>query len=151
MRIKVKRIARREFYTIGRLYLDGQYFCDTVEDRDRGLLASMSPEEIARLKVYGETAIPAGGYRVIMAFSPKFNGRYPFLRKGLMPAILDVPGYSGVLIHPGNTSNDSLGCVLVGKNKVVGKVVESRATFEKLYGILLSAWDAGEEITLEIG
>lgn len=125
MEIKVKRIARKPNYTIGRLYVDGVYFCDTLEDTDRGLRKSMTLEEIKRKKVYGQTAIPMGTYRVSITYSPTF--------KKLMPLLIGVPGYEGVRIHPGNTPADTLGCILVGENKEVGKVLNSRATFNKLY------------------
>jgi len=112
MELKVKRIAKRDTYTIGKLYVDGEYFCDTIEDRDRGLNDSMSVEEIKKIKVYGETAIPTGRYRVTLSYSVKF--------KKMLPEILNVKGFTGIRIHSGNTAKDSLGCILVGKNTVVG-------------------------------
>ena len=124
MDLKVKRIAKRDTYTIGKLYVDGEYFCDTIEDRDRGLNDSMSVEEIKKIKVYGETAIPTGRYRVTLSYSVKF--------KKMLPEILNVKGFTGIRIHSGNTAKDSLGCILVGKNTVVGQVTSSRATFDRL-------------------
>ena len=124
MELKVKRIAKRDTYTIGKLYVDGEYFCDTIEDRDRGLNDSMSVEEIKKIKVYGETAIPTGRYRVTLSYSVKF--------KKMLPEILNVKGFTGIRIHSGNTAKDSLGCILVGKNTVVGQVTSSRATFDRL-------------------
>lgn len=124
MELKVKRIAKRDTYTIGKLYVDGEYFCDTIEDRDRGLNDSMSVEEIKKIKVYGETAIPTGRYRVTLSYSIKF--------KKMLPEILNVKGFAGIRIHSGNTAKDSLGCILVGKNTVVGQVTSSRATFDRL-------------------
>ena len=67
-----------------------------------------------------------------------------------MPRILNIPGYDGVLIHPGNTDKDTMGCLLVGQNTVIGKVTNSKATFEKLYPILKAASDKGERITITI-
>lgn len=152
MRLLLKRIARRETYTIGRLYVDGVYYCDTAEDRDRdenrdGVIAD--PEK----KVPGETAIPNGNYRITMRVqSPKFS-RYPqYARcKGYLPRLLDVPGFDGVLIHIGNDPTvDSAGCILVGRNRVVGKVLDSKVTFWPLYDRLKAADERGETISITI-
>ena len=124
MELKVKRLYKKSEYTIGKLYIDGVYFCDTVEDCDRGLTSEMTYEEIARRKVYGKTAIPTGRYDVALSYSPKF--------KRSLPLLLSVKGYSGVRIHSGNTAEDSLGCVIVGENKIKGGVINSRVTMERL-------------------
>lgn len=123
--ITLERIANRPTYCIGRLYVDGVYFSDTLEDVDRGLDDTMSEQEILSKKVYGQTAIPTGIYRVILNYSPKY--------KKVMPLLLNVKGYSGIRIHSGNTDKDTLGCILVGENKVVGKVINSRVKYEALY------------------
>jgi hypothetical protein len=115
-------------YTIGSLYVDGEYFCDTLEDTDRGLTQEMPLEEIRRIKIPHETAIPTGVYRVIVNMSPA--------KKRMLPRLLDVPGFSGILIHRGNTKNDSSGCILVGENKVKGKVINSTQYEKKLVEIL---------------
>lgn len=128
MEILVKRIAKKETYTIGKMYIDGKYFCDTLEDKDRGLSQSMTEEEIRKRKVYGLTAIPTGAYKVIVNYSERFGK--------LMPLLLDVKGYAGVRIHPGNTPSDTLGCILVGRNTAKGMVTESRKTFLRLMEIL---------------
>lgn len=141
MKLLVKRIAKRDTYTIGKLYVDGEYFCDTLEDKDRGLTSSMSTEEIAKIKVYGKTAIPTGTYTIIWNYSTKF--------KKMMPLLLNVPGYSGIRIHSGNTDKDTLGCILVGKNSQVGKVLDSRVTASKLYEVLSSACNK-EKVTITI-
>ena len=124
MNITLNRIAKKAKYTIGKLYINDQYFCDTLEDTDRGLTQSMTEQQIGSKKVYGETAIPTGTYRIIISYSNKF--------KKQMPLLLNVPGFAGIRIHSGNTEKDSLGCILVGKNKSVGKVLESRDTYSKL-------------------
>lgn len=116
MEITVKRIAKRPAYTIGKMYLDGMYFCDTLEDTVRDLTKEA--------KVYGKTAIPAGKYPVVISFSPRF--------KKDLPLLMNVPYFSGVRIHSGNTAEDTEGCILVGENKAVGKVLNSRATFTRL-------------------
>lgn len=125
MQILLKRIAKKDTYTIGKLYIDGVYFCDTLEDKDRGLTQSMQLSEIKNKKVYGQTAIPTGTYQLTITYSNRF--------KQLMPLINNVPGYAGIRIHVGNTSKDTDGCILVGVNKVVGKVLESKITYQKLY------------------
>lgn len=131
MNITLNRIAKKAKYTIGKLYINDQYFCDTLEDTDRGLIQSMTEQQIGSKKVYGETAIPTGTYRIIISYSNKF--------KKQMPLLLNVPGFAGIRIHSGNTEKDSLGCILVGKNKAVGKVLESRDTYSKLFSILQEA------------
>ena len=131
MNIILNRIAKKAKYTIGKLYINDQYFCDTLEDTDRGLTQSMTEQQIGSKKVYGETAIPTGTYRIIISYSNKF--------KKQMPLLLNVPSFAGIRIHSGNTEKDSLGCILVGKNKAVGKVLESRDTYSKLFSILQEA------------
>lgn len=125
MRLTLIRIANRPTYCIGKLYIDGKWFCDVIEDTDRGLDDSMTVEEILKKKVKGETAIPTGIYPVYLTYSPKY--------KKQMPLIDNVKGYSGIRIHSGNTSKDTEGCLIVGKNKEVGKVLESRKTYDALY------------------
>lgn len=120
MTILLKRIALRDTYTIGKLYIDGQYICDTIEDKVRDL----SKEK----KVYGETAIPYGTYKVLWTYSPRF--------KKYMPLLENVPYFEGIRIHSGNTAKDSLGCIIVGENKQKGMVINSRATVNKLYPII---------------
>ena len=138
MKLTLKRIARKEGYTIGRLYIDDAYFCDTLEDTDRGLEQAMPLDMIKRIKVKGETAIPTGTYELSMRhISPKYSRKKAFaFTGGVMPRLLNVPGYEGVLIHSGNTAADSEGCILVGENKAVGKVLNSMATFKALWAVL---------------
>lgn len=148
MEILLKRIAKKSKYTIGKMYIDGQYICDTLEDTDRGLNQNMSLEEIKNKKVYGETAVPTGTYKVDMnTVSPKFKSRTwakPY--GGKLPRLVLVPGYDGVLIHPGNKAEDTLGCILVGENKAVGQVLNSQVTFKKIMSILTK----GTNITITI-
>lgn len=152
MEIKLKRIAKKEAYTIGKMYVDGEYVCDTLEDKDRGLTSMMSVAQICGVKVHGETAIPTGRYLVDMkTVSPRFGGRaqYQFC-KGRLPRLCNTPGYQGVLIHIGNKAQDTEGCILVGENKEKGKVLNSTATFRKLYPILKAADERGEQIWITI-
>lgn len=143
MNILLKRIAKKEKYTIGNLYIDGKFICNTLEDSDRNLTDSMSQEDINKIKVYGQTAIPTGTYKVDMnTISPKFKNRAwakPY--EGRIPRLLNVKGFEGILIHCGNSAQDSLGCILVGENRVKGKVINSTATFSKLMSILLQDRD----------
>lgn len=139
MELLLRRIARRDTYTIGKLYIDGKYFCDTLEDCDRGLRQDMPAPVIRAKKRQGITAIPIGRYNVTMGVqSPRFSKRaiYAFC-DGYLPRLINVPGYEGVLIHIGNTAKDTDGCILVGRNTQVGKVLESRKTFLQLYDKLL--------------
>ena len=138
MKLQLKRRYKGTNYTIGDLYIDGEWFSNTLEDTDRNLTSTMSKDEIVKVKVYGKTAIPTGTYVVDMnTVSPKFGKRswaQPY--EGKVPRLQDVPGYEGVLIHPGNTADDTSGCILVGRNKVKGQVVESQDTFHSLMNIL---------------
>lgn len=111
MKVEVKRLFLGTEYTIGKLYIDGAYFCDTLEDKVR-----------VGEKIAGKTAIPAGTYKVKMTWSPRFK-RY-------LPEILNVPGFSGVRIHSGNTAKDTEGCLLLGLNKEKGKVLNSKNAVE---------------------
>lgn len=118
------------------------YQCDTLEDTDRGLRQGMPLEQLKRMKVYGETAIPAGIYAVRWSYSDKF-GKY-------MPEIDNVPAFLGIRIHSGNTAKDSLGCILLGENKVVGQIVNSRAAYARVAARIKAAASRGEDITITI-
>lgn len=137
IKILVKRIFTNNSYTIGRLYINSQYFCDTIEDPDRNLEQEMSEEEIMSCKVYGKTAIPSGKYIVTLKVqSPKYSNftKYKWAKpyNGYIPRLLDVKEYDGILIHVANTAEDVLGCIGVGENKEKGKVINSTKTFNKL-------------------
>lgn len=153
MKIVVERKWKKDTYSIGRLFVNTTLFSNSLEDKDRGLKQSDSLATIKSKKVYGETAIPTGIYKIDMeTVSPKYSAIkwYYDLCKGKMPRLKNVPGFEGVLIHPGNTALDTLGCILVGKNTVKGKLTDSKATFAKLYKLMKAAHDKGEEITIEI-
>lgn len=141
LEILVVRSYRGPEYTIGHLYIEGQYFCDTLEDVDRGLNSAMSEEEILAIKVNGKTAIPTGTYDITLAIrsnkfsQPKYEKQYGFC-KAYLPRLINVKGYEGVLVHCGNTAEHTDGCLLVGENKVKGQVINSTNTFKKLYKIL---------------
>ena len=153
MKLKVERRWPKVTYTIGRLYIDGIFYCNTLEDYDRGLRQSDPLRDIQRRKIAGEPAIPKGTYEVQMnVTSPKYAGvawYYNFCR-GKMPRLKDVPGFDGILIHPGTSALDTKGCILVGKNTKVGKLTDSRACFQEVYKLMKEAADHGEKITIEI-
>jgi hypothetical protein len=127
-------LLKRKFlgaeYTIGSLYIDSEYFCDTLEDKDRELTQTMSLDEIRRIKIPHETAIPTGVCKVVVNMLRA--------KKCMLPRLLDVSGFSGILIHRRNTKNDSSGCILVGENKVNGKVINS-TMYEKRFVEILSS------------
>ena len=147
MKLILKRIALRDTYTIGKLYIDGVYFCDTLEDKVRDLTKNGKFDN-GENKVYSETAIPYGMYKVdINTVSPRFKNRVwakPY--GGKIPRLLNVNSFEGVLIHPGTTSKDTSGCLLVGRNTIVGKLTQSQNTFHKL----MSKLKGQKDITIEI-
>ena len=138
IKVLVKRIAKKTKYTIGKLFINGVFYANTLEDTDRDLTQNMSEDEIKSKKIYGETAIPTGTYKIDMStISPKFkNHSWAKPYKGKIPRLINVKGFDGVLIHPGNSDQDTLGCLLVGKNDVVGKVTNSVSYFNKIMGEL---------------
>lgn len=138
-------LQRRYFndkYTIGRLSVDDEPFCDTLEDkvRDYNKDGDLLDEEEG--KVYGETAIPYGRYRVVVSYSPKF--------KRSLPLLVDVPHFMGIRIHAANWPIELKGCIAPGENKVKGGVINSRQ-YERQLTTWLKLWqDAGEEIWITI-
>ena len=152
MKIINSRPWKKPNYTIGKITINGTYFSNSLEDTDRGLRQSMPPGQINQIKVYGKTAIPTGEYKVVLSVSPRFSSK-PWAKKykGLVPEILNVKGFSGVRIHPGNGPESTDGCILVGDNAVVGKLVNSQKRYYELMdNFLVPAWERGEEITLII-
>ena len=153
LELLLERAYKKETYTIGKLSINGQFVCNTCEDKDRGLSVDMPLEAIIHGKVYGLTAIPAGRYRIDMkSISPKFRNK-SWAKKygGIVPRLVGVPCWSGVLIHPGNTAADTDGCILVGDNKIKGGVTNSVDTFVRLMDqYLMPAAERGEEIWIEI-
>lgn len=132
----LKRIYKGENYTIGHIYIDGQYVCDTIEDKDRGLTDQMSVQDIMKIKVAHKTAVPTGTYKLTLdVVSPKFiqKAYYYSFCNGKLPRLLKVKGFDGVLIHRGKDQDSSSGCIIVGYNKIKGQVVNSQQAFEKLY------------------
>ena len=139
IKLRLERRYKGSKYTIGKLFINDEYFCDTIEDIDRGLKSSMSIEYIKKKKVYAKTAIPTGTYKIEMTYSSKF--------KRTLPLLVDVKGFSGIRIHRGNTEIDSSGCIIIGENKVKGKVINSTRYEISLVNKLLDEDDI--EITIE--
>lgn len=156
MRLTLKRLWKKDTYTVGNLYVDGIWVCNTMEDKDRGLKKTWPLSQIQKVKVKNETAIPLGTYAVTMRVkSPKFSQwnykkSYGFT-DGYVPRLLGVPGFDGILIHIGNYANpDSSGCILVGINDRKGMVTKSTETFRKLWYMMKEADDRGENISISI-
>lgn len=153
MKLELKRIFNCPNYCIGHLYIDGAYFCDTLEDTDRMLDDDMTEQQILKIKVKDKTAIPTGKYDIIMnQVSPRFSKKpyYMNICKGRVPRLGLVKGFSGVLIHVGNTDKDSSGCILVGYNKIKGQLINSKTAFENLYYKLKMVHEYGGKSTLTI-
>jgi len=130
MELRVERTDFSETSTIGKLYVDDQFECYTLEDKVRPV------------KIKGKTAIPAGRYEVIVNFSQRF-GR-------MLPLFLNVPNFEGVRIHPGNTAADTEGCILVGETKDAEFIGQSKLAFDGLFN-KLKATSETEKIFIEIG
>ena len=141
MKLRLERLWPKKDYTVGRLYVDDRLFCNTLEDRivDKNKNGVFDGDE---KKVYGESAIPYGTYKIIYNWSPKFGRN--------LPRLLNVPHFEGILIHPGNTAADSAGCILVGKNTEVGRLTNSRYFSDELNILIDEAQQKGEPITIEI-
>lgn len=141
MKLKLERKYFKDTYTIGNLYVDGSFFSNTLEDKNRDVNKNGKFDN-GETKVYAETCIPFGTYEIKITFSPKFKRELPWLQ--------NVPSFTGILIHRGNTAKDSAGCILVGENKAVGKVLNSTPYEKKLVKMIKEAIAKGEEVTIEI-
>lgn len=139
MKLKLERYQPHDVATLGTLSVDGKLFCWSLEDRVR----EIDGEPVDQWKVPGKTAIPRGTYEVQITFSNRF--------KRDLPLLVNVPGFSGIRIHPGNTSENTEGCILVG-GKPTGEnfIPNSRATFEKLFSLMQDADDNGNPISIEV-
>ena len=147
MELILERIAKRKSYTIGRLYIQklvpeeyrtyerNEYFCDTLEPTWRDY-------KNGAYKVKGRSAIPEGRYAVVISYSPKFGA--------WLPILLGVPKFEGIRIHAGNTAKDTEGCILVGKNKLVGQLVDSRIWLHRLKKKIVEAKDKGEAVWITV-
>ena len=153
MEVLVHRKWKKTSYTIGRLLINGVVVCNTLEDVDRGLDEDMPDWMIKNKKIPNVTAIPTGRYRIDMdTVSPRFS-KYPFYMevcKGKLPRLKNVKGFDGILIHCGVDHSNSSGCILVGLNKQVGKLTDSKEAFKKIYKMMKKAHDKGEAIYITI-
>lgn len=141
MELLLERKWCKSEYTIGRLYVNGEFYCNTLEDTVRDINKN-GTFDCGEFKIKGHTAIPYGEYEVIVNYSPKF--------KRELPRLLNVPHFEGILIHRGNTHKDSSGCVLVGENKKKGMVLNSTKYELELTRILKEATSRKEKITIKI-
>lgn len=143
MEIKVIRKYKKENYTIGQVLVNGKFFCNSLEDKDRGLRQDMSLSQLKKLKVYGKTAIPSGTYEVTVYFWPKYRKNYPLL--------LNVGAFEGILVHAGTNESHTLGCILIGENKVKGQLTNCEKYVRTLTKMCEEAKKNGEKITITIG
>ena len=148
MEITIDRRWKKPKYTISNVYVngkrftDGKQYCNALEDTDRGLTSDMTVDQILKKKLYGKTAIPTGRYNITLYDSPKF--------KKNLPAVNAVKGFTGVLIHSGNKPEDTLGCILIGRNDKVGWISNSKYWFGLLYKLIKDTLATGEKVTLII-
>lgn len=141
MKLKLERKYFKDTYTIGSLYVNGVFFSNTLEDKNRDVNKNGKFDN-GETKIYGETCIPFGTYKIKITYAPKFKRELPWLQ--------NVPSFTGILIHRGNTAKNTAGCILVGENKAVGKVLNSASYEVKLVKIIKEAITKGEEVTIEI-
>ena len=147
MDLVLNRIAKKDKYTIGKLYVKEYvideystgrkltYLCDTLEPKWRDYAHGDN-------KIKGKSAIPEGRYPIVITYSPTF--------KKWLPLLLGVPNFSGIRIHQGNTVKDTKGCILVGENKQVGNVLNSRKYVDLVKAKIVEAKDKGEGVWIEI-
>ena len=141
MNLTLKRLNLTPNYTEGELYVNGVYFCKTLEDTNRDLNKNGQFDNNEK-KVYGETCIPYGKYKVILSYSPKF--------KRELPEILEVPDFQGIRMHRGNKISDTLGCVLCGEKVKNGYLSNSTPYEIKLVELFKQAKSRNEESFIEI-
>lgn len=141
MKLELNRVFLGPKYTIGKLSIDGKYYCDTLEDPNRDTNKNGIFDGTEK-KIAGDTCIPYGTYKIIVNVSPRFGRE--------LPRLLNVPSFEGILIHRGNTAKDTAGCILVGENSVKGKVLNSTIYEVDLVKKMKEAISKGEEITIKI-
>lgn len=156
MELIVDRKWKKQSYTISNLTIDGKWFCNVLEDKDRNLDSSMSVAKVRELKKPSITAIPRGTYEITLdVISPKYstNSFYKQVCNGKVPRLLNVKGFEGILIHVGDGPRGadlSSGCLLCGYNKVKGQLRDGKEVFKKLYSLLKEAKSRGEKLTITI-
>ena len=142
MKVKVRRRYLGPEYTIGSLYIDERYICDTIEDKVRDFNKDGDLNDPGEQKVYGRTAIPYGTYAMDLTMSPKFTR--------LLPLIMNVPHFTGIRIHRGNSAEDSAGCILPGENKIKGRVIHSTEYEVLIVKEMMKAIRYGRTISITI-
>ena len=157
MNIRIERKTRKNTYTIGKVSIDGKYFCDSLEDTDRGVTQVMpfKPTPVGSAngywsvgdgkkieKVYGKTAIPTGIYDACSYYWPKF--------KCYVVQLLRVPGFTGILMHNGMTADHSEGCILLGKNNLIGRLDGDRVYMDALAARVMACEKRGERVTVQV-
>lgn len=153
MEILLNRRYKKENYTIGLLSIEGEFACSTLEDTDRALDDGMEDWQIRNKKIPNRTAIPTGRYEIDMStISPRFSQKpfYMEVCQGKVPRIKNVKGFDGILLHCGTDETHSSGCLLLGLNKIKGKLTDSKETFKKVYALMKEAHDKGEAIYITI-
>lgn len=156
MILTVNRTTKTNSYTEGQLLINGQYFCDTLENPDRGLVQGMSADQVKKIKVPKETCIPSGKYNVILncksAYADKPSRRWYYQTdmKGTMPRIEPVTGFAGILIHYGTSTAWTEGCLLVGKRSGAGRLAADKNVIFKLYSIFAAARAKNEKVSIQI-
>lgn len=156
MEVLVYRKWPKTGYTVGRIFIDGVLYGNTLEDEDRGLSDAMDERTVRNRKIYGKTAIPRGRYKVDMdTLSPKFS-KYPFYMEvcqGKLPRIKNVKGFDGILIHVADGPKGAgllEGCIGVGLNKKVGQLSDGKEVFKKIYAEMKKAHSKGEAIYITV-
>lgn len=156
MEVLVYRKWPKTGYTIGRVFIDGELICNSLEDEDRGLSDAMDERIIRNRKIHGKTAIPRGRYKIDMdTFSGKFS-KYEFYMEvcqGKLPRLKNVKGFDGILIHVADGpkgANLLEGCIGVGLNKKAGQLCDGKETFKKIYAMMKEAHNKGEAIYITI-
>lgn len=156
MEIIVDRKFKKDTYTIGTLSIDGKFVCNTVEDKDYGFTQKTPVATIQKTKEQHpqQVAIPSGRYKVSVKYYRGMSDKYPYYRttscKGHIPCLVNVPGYSGILIHCGSTAASSAGCIIVGFNKIKGGVTDSRKAFEMVCDAIMEATKRKEDVYITI-
>lgn len=152
MELLLERKWCKQDYTIGRLFINGEFFCNTLEDTVRDINKN-GIFDCGEFKISGHTAIPYGEYEITLdVVSPKFS-KYSFYKEvcnGKLPRLLNVPNFDGVLIHCGSTADNSAGCILVGNNTIKGGLTDSKKVFKNLYSILNKANKNRDKIIVKI-
>lgn len=155
MKIQVKRVARKKTYTVGKVSIDGKYFCDSLEDVDRGVSQVMPFTSTGGAqgywttadggiieKVYGQTSIPTGLYDAGIFWWAKY--------KCYAVQLMRVPGFTGILMHNGTSADHSEGCVLLGKNNIVGRLDGNRIYMDALAARVMACEKSGEKVQVEV-